>query len=219
MADLHFSGVDFRTLLDRLLLHACRRVFRNGILDGQVVRPFGKSPEDYVAEAVGRFLDPEDHAVQWSESRGKATTESVFAYLAQVVTNDIRDDVRGVPRRTTRTSIGSPTLEGHEQAPMDLPDRGQPTSADILDKIHRDRLFNLLLEGAKGDEELEEYLMLQYEAGDYVAYTPQRAAELLGTTVDNINNRKKRCTRLCGRFLEPPLEGQPDPPPTEGGML
>lgn len=195
-------------VMERLTAYVYKLYLTAGLLRDEPLRPTGKSPEDYAQAALTRFLDPRDPSVAWSGDRGKPTTDGVFAYLREVVKNDFIDDRRPrSPHRRTRAIEVSGLSEGTTALAVDPPDPRPPTAGDLVGKVDRDRLFTALLEGASGDVDLEEYLWLQYDSDGYHAYPPRRAAELLKTTVEDINNRKKRCANLFKRFL---ASGRPE---------
>lgn len=203
LRELHYSGVDWVEVMDRLTAYVYKLHLTAGLLRDQPLTGLGKSPEDYVQTVLTRLLDPRDGAVAWDEARGKPTTEGVFAYLRQVVLHDFVDDrkERSHHRRTRALEMPS-TRDGSTTLSADPPDPRQASVDDLLGKVHRDRLYTALLEQAAGDEKLEEYLWVQYGADGYIGYPPRRAAELLRTTVDDINNRKKRCAGLLARALD-----------------
>ena len=50
------------------------------------------------------------------------------------------------------------------------------------------------------DPDVVAYLRLQVPAEGVVGYPPRRAADLLNTTIDDINNRKKKVARYLKEF-------------------
>ncbi len=89
--ELHFSGVDWETVMKRLVAQAYRLFFTARLLRGEVLRPYGMSPEDFALAAITGLMDPHDPTVSWKSSKGKATTEGVVKFLKVVVLHDFVD--------------------------------------------------------------------------------------------------------------------------------
>jgi DNA-directed RNA polymerase specialized sigma24 family protein len=196
--ELHFSAVDWELLIKRLLAYTHKMFMTAGLLRGEVLRPHGASPEDFVFEAMQQLLDPNDSRVAWASSRGRPTTEGLFRYLSKVIRNDFVDRRKARTQHAKTEGLVRRTRpgEGHEEDAVDPADVRNPSEDELLCKVNRERLLSVLLDRASGDRELEEYLLLQCCDGDYKGFTPQEAAEALGTTATNIQNRKRRCRRL-----------------------
>jgi DNA-directed RNA polymerase specialized sigma24 family protein len=197
------------------MAYAYRLYLTAGLLSEQVLRPYGKSPEDYVQEVLTRLWDESDTGVNWNTARGKPTTQGVIAFLKKVLLNDFIDDRRERSQHRRTQGLTPATADDGADA-LDPPDSRQPSQEVLVDKVHRDRLFEQLFESASGDEPLEEYLLLQCGDDGYNGYTPARAAELLNTTVDDIQNRKRKCSRLLERFLEAQAPARTDMGQAEG---
>lgn len=204
-SELHFSGVDWEMVMKRLVAQAYKLFLTSGLLRGEVLRPYGMSPEDLVFDAMKRLIDPHDTTVSWNSSKGKPTTEGVVKFLGTVVRHDFVDHrkARTQHARTQELVRRRGPDAGHEELAFDPPDESCPSEEDLLSKVNRERLFATLLDRAAGDAELEEYLLLQWCEGDYQALTPQEAASRLKTTAINIQNRKRRCLHLLKGIAQP----------------
>jgi DNA-directed RNA polymerase specialized sigma24 family protein len=184
--------------MKRLVAYTYKLFVTAGLLEGEVLRPYGLSPEDLVFEAIKRLLDPHDPTVVWAVARGKPTTEGLFRYLRAVICHDFVDHRKpGTQHSKTEGLVyGAGIGAGGEDVAVDPPDPRSPSEDELVSKVNRERLLTVLLDRASGDRELEEYLLLQCCDGNYCGFTPQEAAEKLGTTATNIQNRKRRCRRL-----------------------
>jgi DNA-directed RNA polymerase specialized sigma24 family protein len=204
VAELHFSGVDWNAVLKRVAVRTAQVFVTQGLARNVAVRPYGKSAEDYVSEAIGRLWDPNDHGVEWDERHGKATTEGVVAFLNHVIRNDIRDDLKGKPHHRTRTLEAPSSLDPNgEAAPHEPVDERSATDEDLLAKVDRERIYMKLLEAAeeRGDAEVIAYLFAQFDDGEYLALKPQEVAQRLGTSTADINNRKRQLSRLIADLV------------------
>lgn len=196
--ELHFSGVEWESLMKRLVAYTYTLFGTAGLLRGEVLQPYGVSPEDFVFEAMKQLLDPHDARVTWAAGRGKPTTEGLFRYLRRVILNDFMDHRKARTQHAkTQSLVGRKGgVAGGEDVAIDPPDPRSPTEEELVSKVNRERMLTVLLDRASGDRELEEYLLLQCGDSDYLGFTPEEAAGKLGTTATNIQNRKRRCRRL-----------------------
>ena len=204
-----FKDVDWVEALERLTLEALRW-FNSGrfATDERVLESFGDGFEDLAQEAILELLDERNPKVTWSASRGPATTNGVVAYLRAVIRNDFHDRVRR-KRLKGQRSIERPA-EGEDgvQFVVEPPDSG--TSADDV-LIRRETLepvrkrldddFKL-----RPDENLQLYLMLQFDGDRYAPYTPAEAARELGMDVKEIYLLKEKLERRLHRLFKAELE-------------
>jgi hypothetical protein len=191
VAELHYRGVDWKAVSDGLLAYA-KKLFRTaGLLDQTIT---GMTPKDFAANAVIGLVDPRDTTIEWDEKRGKPTTEGVAALLREVIRRDFID-AKKLPRYTTTRAI-----EDERKAPF-VPAAGASPEAVVIDRVDRNRVRDELFTfiGDRDDEVLD-YLRLQLPDDGVVGYPPRKAAELLKTTVQDINNRKRRVTGFLDEF-------------------
>jgi DNA-directed RNA polymerase specialized sigma24 family protein len=199
VAELHYKGVDWAVVSDQLFAHA-RQLFRAAGLFDQAIT--GKDPQDFVKEAILRLWDPRDTGVEWDEKRGKPTTDGVVAYLWQVIRRDFID-AKKLPRHTTTRPIEE------VKAAQERPSTGASPATVAIARVDRTRTRDELLAFIGDDQPVVEYLLLQITDEGIAGYPPRRAAELLNTSIDDINNRKKRVVRYLREF-EKQRTGEPD---------
>lgn len=115
--------------------------------------------------------------------------DGLFRFLAEVMGNDILDELRSSARKTTK-KVPHLSRDGQDdpQAAMGLDDFDSGFSVDELveGNLLKERLYSLL---EKSEPELYEVVYAVFELG---ALTPREIAELVRTTPSEIQNRKKR---------------------------
>jgi hypothetical protein len=192
----HFKGVDWKKVIDRLHAYELMLFRVAGYLDRQIT---GKSACDFTHDAVLRLLNPTDSGVEWADSRGKPTTDAVFAFLAHVIKNDFID-AKKIPRHQRTEALADETVKPATASAAKRPTYAPATDADSagVDRVDYLRKRGEILAAAAHDTEVLAYLRLQLGDEGYSGYPPRRAAELMKQSPEWINNVKKR----CGRFLE-----------------
>jgi len=210
MADIDLRGVDIDELLKKLTLRA-RRLYLAwvGLTGDESALPgLGVGPEDLAVGTLVRFLDPDDYTVTWKHSAGTPTTVGVLAYLRRVLNNDFLDLLRSKAHETTVIVEAHPA--GADEADEDAGSRRalsldgfaseiESPDGQAIRRVNRDRL----LARFEGEPDLQDILELQLDPDGYCAYTNQDLALLLGTTVSEMENRKKRLDRrLLGIHAE-----------------
>lgn len=198
MAELHYKGVDWAVVTDRLFAHA-RQLFRSAGLVDQAIT--GKEPQDFVKEALKRLWDPRDTGVEWDDKRGKPTTDGIVTFLWQVIRRDFID-AKKLPRHTTTRPIEE------VKAAQDRPSSAASPASVAIARADRARTLEALLAFIGDDPPVVEYLRLQVTEDGIAGFTPRRAAELLNTSVEDINNRKKKVVRYLREF-EKQRAGEP----------
>jgi DNA-directed RNA polymerase specialized sigma24 family protein len=196
----HYKGVEWKKVIDRLLAYEITLFRVAGYLDRQIS---GKSAGDFTNEAVIRLLDPTDSGVEWADSRGKPTTDSVFVFLAHVVKNDFID-AKKLPRHKRTEELVD---EGPAPAATPVAKRPSHATATNTDAAAADHIDYLrkreeLLAAAAEDADVLFYLRLQLGDEGYNGYPPRRVAELLDKSVAWVNNIKKRSIRFLEAFNE-----------------
>ena len=200
MTNLSFGSVDPAELLERLTLYAYTvfGCFPDPTFE-PVLKVHGVSPEDLSIETIKKFLDPDDHTVEWKSSFGEPTLDGMLAYLKQVLFHDFIDMKRAsLYRSSVYLDRGTPDPESDEQQ-MSLDDFAVMMETAEAQAIRADGRAKLLAK-LKNEPELHELLTLQLDPDGFQAYSNIEAAELLGTTVAEIENRKKRLLNRLVRF-------------------
>jgi DNA-directed RNA polymerase specialized sigma24 family protein len=200
VSELSFSEIDLLELLDRLVLHA---YYLFGCYPAPrfepVLRALGDSPEDLAMTTLTRFLDPEDHTVEW-RGRDKPTLQSVLNYLKPVLVHDFIDLKRKKLHRKT-VDLGR-HQEGDEEVEMTFDDFSYSQESPEAQAMKAE-LNERLLEQFNDEPELKEQLSIQLDPEGYQAYTNIECALLQNIEVSEVENRKKRVMR---RLLK--IQGQ-----------
>lgn len=194
---LSFGQIDPEDLLQRLTLFAYSLFgsFPDPRFE-PVIKFHGASPEDLAIDTLTRLLDPDDHKVEWNTAQGPMTRDGLLAYLKTVLFHDFIDMKR---KGMYKASVYMPLV-------ADNPGDGEMTLDDFIAKLEspearaiRKEQQEELLARFNSEPELKDLLTLQLDPEGYQAYTNQDLAKLLSTTVDEIENRKKR---LMNRLLK-----------------
>ena len=196
MAEISLGDVDIEAVLLRLTRHAqglFGAVRSLGVEPVDIACAGGEGPEDLAMNLLLRFLDPRDDKVRWNEGLGRPTTDGLYAFLRKALDRDFLDLKKSKRYRTTvyleredRDSAQELTLE---QLAVYL-----ETPEGTLLKQERKKA---IIEEFSDDPEAQEMLKLQLDDNGYNAFSNQELAQILDTTVADIENRKKRVkTRL-----------------------
>ncbi len=178
MTEAQIKFVDYNRLLGRLTFRAC--IFMN-VADTFVVDGVGKSAEDFALDTLLLYLN-EQLSCSGDEN-------ALFACLGLVMERDILDARRSATARTTKKVgplAGSTSVDGDRQSGLD-----DFAHRDVVDElveaaIFKERFYELL-EGPEPD-----LYWLVYAVFEENALTPRAIAEAIGTTAEDIQNRKKR---------------------------
>jgi hypothetical protein len=176
------NAIDHNRLLQRLVVSACyfMKIFRDDaglkVIDG-----VGKSPTDFAMDTLVLFLG--------EKVACKGDEDAVFACLKRVMERDIMDARRSAAARTTKkvepvsgeTNDDGATLEGLDDYPIQ-----DAIELAVEGAEFKGRLYELL---EKEDPELYELVYAIFEEN---ALKRRVIAEVLSTTTDDIQNRKKR---------------------------
>jgi hypothetical protein len=207
MAEISLGDVDLEAVLFRLTRHAqgLFGAFRSlGLEPIDVAYAGGDGPEDLAMNLLLRFLDPQDHSVRWRQDGMRPTTEGVYALLSKALDNDFLDLKKSKRYRTTVY------LEAEDGA-----DSGRDLTLEQLavyletpeGAFLRKERQQLLIREFSDDPGAEEMLKLQIDPEGYNAFTNQELAQLLDTTVADIENRKKRVRTCLLRISRSQSEG------------
>ena len=194
MADQSFSDVDLELVLFRLTRYAQGLVAAPRVLGVEPVDiafPGGESPEDLAMGLMQKLVDPQDTTVKWSEERGRPTTEGVLALLVKALYHDYLDLKKSKRYKTTVYADDRNGEDGSQGLTLNqLAVYLETPEGRLLKKERVERLVAEFSDDAAAQEILE--LQLDADGYHYNAFTNQELAQLLDTTVADIENRKKR---------------------------
>jgi len=198
-----FGEIDPEDLLQRLTVYAYSLFgcFPDPVFE-PVMKFHAESPEDLAMATLVRLLDPDDHSVEWKSSYGTMTRDLLLGYLKTVLMHDFIDMKR---KGMYKASFYIPLVADDSDDAS-----GEMTLDDFIIKIEtpearaiRNQQREQLLLAFDGEPELKELLTVQLDPDGFQAYTNKELAALLNTTVDDVENRKKR---LMNRLFK--LQGQ-----------
>jgi hypothetical protein len=192
MADAshRFAGVVWDEVIDCLMAEAIRLFASAGLVGAdRVMRGVGLSREDLVCQTITAVL--EDETVRYRKEDGK-----LLPFLKQVMRHDFLDLVRRPVYK--RTVIVDPIEEAKHKT------EGEVTSLESLapavagplpDILWRERVRQL----AADDPKLVDYVDAILELD---LTKPSEIADVLSTTVQDINNRRRRLATRIAREPE-----------------
>jgi hypothetical protein len=206
MADTSLASVDIEEVLLRLTRHsqALFGAFRALGFDSlDVVYPGGDGPEDLAMNLVMKFLDPADHGVEWRDGQTRPSTERVYALLKKALERDFLDLKKS---KRYQTTVYPSQQTGEDQTGLTLEELAVylETPEGLFLKMERVRL---IIEEFADDAKAQELVRLQLDPQGYNAFTNQELAELLETSVDDIENRKKRVKNRLLQILQRQKKG------------
>jgi hypothetical protein len=152
-------------------------------------------------QTVLKFLDPEDHTVAWKQ-HGTPSTDAVLRFLRTVLQNDLLDLLRLSAHETTIIRDSQPQGEVQEEGTQRKLSLDEFASAleSQEGRVIREQQHARLLSRLEDEPELRDLLAVQLDPDGYMARTNQEVAQLLETTVSDIENRKKRLDRRLLRI-------------------
>jgi DNA-directed RNA polymerase specialized sigma24 family protein len=198
VAEPDFTDTEIVELLERLTLHAYTLY---GCFPDPRFAPvmpgYGDSPEDLAKEIITKFLDPGDRTVKWPASRGKPARAALLGYLKEAARNDFLDQKKNKRYRTRA-----------EASPIETDDDKGITLDDLAGYLEtpeamaiRSNLQEAMLAAVKDESDLHELLTVLLDPSSYGApNSNQEIAELLGCTVSDVENRKKKLVRRLLQF-------------------
>lgn len=191
MADTSFADVDLEAVLLRLTRHAQALFGASRALGFDAVNvsyPGGEGPEDLAMNLVVRLLDPADNTVEWKDKQSRPSSERVLALLRKALERDFLDLKKSKRYKTT--------VQINDQAPDDSGELSLDQLAVYLETpegtLLRKERVRAVIEAFSDDPKAGEIVRLQLDPEGYNAFTNQELAALLETSVDDIENRKKR---------------------------
>ena len=192
MANMRLSDVNLELVLLRLTRYAQALFGAPRALGAEPVWlacPGGEGPEDLAAQLLLRFVDPQDSTVKWNQAHGHPTTEGVLALLIKALKRDYFDLKKS--KRYTTTIYPEVSEREDETDGLTLGQLANFLETPEGKLLKRERVAGLIKEFAE-DSTAQEILSLQLSPEGYNAFSNQELAELLDTTVSDIENRKKR---------------------------
>jgi DNA-directed RNA polymerase specialized sigma24 family protein len=198
-ADDQFRNVDWEDVLKRLTLRA-RQLFAAARAKG-----FGNALARACVEPDGLARDVYIAALQYQRVKYKPEKgASLVTFLLQVLERDFIDLVRKGMRLDKRL-VAVDTTEDRD---LDLP-RHPGVVTDVADHGDAGRIMELraaALHAAKGKPDLEDYITAAFDCG---ASKRSDQATLLGVSVKEITNRRKKMLRLLSPVASETPGGEP----------
>jgi len=199
----HFTNVDWVDVYERVTLAAVRLFAADGMVGtDHALASYGIGPEDFAAEVICKLIDERDRSVTWRVERGTPTTDGVVTLLVAVLKRDIADKLRA-KRRKRQDSMVVEVPDEEPVLQVDPIDREPDAEARLIQRSLRKRLEDDFL--ARPDDELQLYVMLQFDDTLPVPYPPRDAAEQLGVPVERIYNLKDKLERRLHRLYREEL--------------
>ena len=203
MSEFSLAGIDPLAIVERLTLEAYRLfgVFPDDESEPSL-RVYGDGPKDLAMATFLKLLDPDDAGVAWKESWGRPTQETLFRFLRKTMRNDFIDmKRRKLYRQSTypegESADGERTISFDDFAGALESPEGQAMRAQQREQ---------LLDSFSDEPDLRDVLAVQLDPAGYCAHTNQDLAQLLDTSVSEIENRKKRIARRLQRLAHPVRE-------------
>lgn len=206
MPEISLGDVDIEAVLLRLTRHAqglFGAVRSLGVEPVDIANPGGEGPEDLAMNLLLRFLDPRDDKVRWNEGLGRPTTDGLYAFLRKALDRDFLDLKKSKRYRTT-VYLEREDRDGAQELTLERLAIYLETPEGTLLKQERKKT---IIEEFSDDPEAQEMLKLQLDDDGYNAFSNQELAQLLDTTVADIENRKKRVKTQLLRIQRRQSEG------------
>lgn len=202
-----FRDVDWVEVYERVTLAAYRMFAAAGMAGAEhVLASFGVGPEDMAGEVVCALVDGTNEKVTWNSAhRGAPTTVGVVKFLVTVMRHDFRDKVRA-KRRKGQDSLhaGREDDDGNVHLRVDPPDPTESVETRLIVASLRKRLDDDFL--AKPDDELQLYVLTQFDDSRPMPYPPREAAAQMGVPVERIYLLKEKLERRLLRLFKAELD-------------
>jgi len=205
MAETSLIAVDIEEVLNRLTRHA-QNLVGGAVCLGldEIALPGGESARDLASATLLKFLDPLDTSVKWSEARGQPTTSGLLAYLRKVLERDFLDLKKKKSYQTTVYVEAANHEDGRDEAKPGITLDQLAVEFDTPEgKMLRLERVKWILKQFDAEPELKEIAELQLGPEGYNAFTNQELAQLLDTTVGDIEARKKGIKLRLRRLAAP----------------
>ena len=189
VAILPKNTIDFDRLYQRLVLHACyfMKIFLDDA-DSKLIDGVGKSPSDFAMDTLLLFLEEETPCT--------GDEAAIATCLKRVMEHDIVDARRSATAKTTKKVLPGAGRQGDDGVVEEgLDDFEDPKAFELsmLGDEFKATLYALL------EQEDAELYDLVYAIFEENALTPRAIAEVLNTTSEDIQNRKKRLRTFLGK--------------------
>lgn len=196
---LDLSSEEQERLLRRLTHHALCKMRRLTWRGAYVARggsvPGGYEPYDFALDAIRKALDG-------TRPRNREAYKTLESYLRSTIDSDISHLVESIDNRTGRR-LSPPSAEDETATAYEIAGSEPDPVTVAIDKDWQARFRKAPPKELKGENFLIELL----ECMEAEITAPQEIAEVLGTSVERVNNEKKRLRRrlaeLGGRIKRP----------------
>jgi DNA-directed RNA polymerase specialized sigma24 family protein len=184
LQDHRFAGADWPDIIRRLTFVSMGLFKTVGLLGSDaVMKGLGVSPEDLAYETVGRVLADE---IRYRKDKGP-----LLPFLILALKRDFIDLLRQKSWLTTDIIDGDERRKPQEDGTVGL------DSLTAADSVTPDFILrNRIIEQVKDDQQLVDYTVAALEMN---VTKPEDFADLLSTTVTDIQNRKKRLFRALSK--------------------
>lgn len=166
------AGTDWADLLRRLLVYAISLYRTDRVMPGT-----GTSPEDLAGTVIVELLQGK---IRYDGRR------PLLPLLKKALYRDFLDLKKSAPRRTTVILEATENDEGKTIGGLDSLPAPEEPPADVL---FREAVY----EAVGDDQDLRDFACAVLECG---ASKPTDVASLIGTSVDEVENRRKRLRRV-----------------------
>lgn len=179
-------------LLKRLTHHALCKMRRLTWRGAYVARggsvPGGYEPYDFALDAIGKAMDG---TRPWNREQYK----TLEAFLRSIIDSDVNHLVDSVDNATGRR-LGPQTGKGETATAYEVPGTEPDPLVVVIDNEWQSRFHDAATKDLKG----EEFLTKLLECMEAEITDPQEIADVLGTTVDQVNNEKKKLRRRLDKL-------------------
>jgi len=180
------AGIDCRRLLNQLTLRAYRFLgLAVAAGDEPVLGELGASPEDFAISALGKWLTRQ---LEFSGAPDK-----LLAFLSKVMTRDILDALK---KRGAKASRQGKTVPIDDRK-FDTPDpRTTKESLWDIRALMREEAFMQKLQVCTSDDVgLRDFVYVVREWEGIGVPAPREIADVLGVSVTEVQNRKRKLAR------------------------
>lgn len=179
-------------LLKRLTHHALCKMRRLTWRGAYVARggsvPGGYEPYDFALDAIEKAMD---RTRPWNHEKYK----TLERFLRSIIDSDINHLVESVDNSTGRR-LAPQSAKDETAAAYEVAGTEPHPLIVMVDKDWQERFYDAAMKELKG----EEFLIKLLECMEAEITEPQEIAEVLGTTVDHVNNEKKKLRRRLDKL-------------------
>jgi hypothetical protein len=184
---LELSPDDQERLLKRLTHHALCEMRPLKWRGAQVRRggtvPGGHEPYDFALDAIAKAMDG---TRAWNRNE----YQTLESFLRSVIDSDISHLVESIDNSTGRR-LAPPSAKDETTSTYEVPGTEADPLLIIIDKDWQARFHEAALKELKG----EDFLVKLLECMEADLTRPTEIADVLGTTVDFVDNEKKKLRR------------------------